>query len=327
MILLSCSNARKDIMSSNKKEKITKKFFDDIGDEWLERTYDPLEKYQKFPSNKARMEVALGEISRLKLKGKMLDLGCGNGQLVVELLKRRNIVSGIDISDKMIGLAKKYLTKSKIGKNPDEVFRVMSLSDVPRDNVYDAVTALGFLEYQDGDQELFSLLRKIVRKNGYAFVGARNKLFNLFSLNNHTSSIKNELNILIKELANTEKYSRVTNDKIPHIQAKVSSEMNTFLYKAHKDKNWLSRNTPSYRKFPTKLVLRQHSPKDLEAVSKRFGFKMEYVVYYHPHPYPPVYEKAFPRIYNKTSSLMAPLGHTSIGGWMCSGFVAVLRKK
>jgi len=314
-------------MNLNNKKKITKNFFNTVADEWVSRTYDPHNTYEKFPSNKARMEVALQEISRLKLKGKMLDIGCGSGHTVINLLHKHNDVRGMDASEGMIAVAKKNLKKSKIKKNPDEIFQTMDIDDISLNQKYKVVTALGFLEYLNHDKELFSVLQKIIQKNGYAFVGSRNKLFNLFSQNDHTAAIKSELTKLLKEFADVEKYSPVPINKVPQVQAEVSKKVSTFLAKASRDKKWLTQKRTTYSKFPHKLKLRSHTPQELESSAKRFGFILEYIVYYHTHPYPPAYEKRFPKIYNKIASLMSPLGHTPLGAWMCSGSVAVLRKK
>ena len=75
------------------------------------------------------------------------------------------------------------------------------------------------------------------------------------------------------------------------------------------------------------MVRRQHTPSALAASAQRRGFKLEHVVYWHAHAYPPRYEKHFPKIYNRLSVLMSPLGYTPLGAWFCSSFLAVLKNK
>jgi hypothetical protein len=61
--------------------------------------------------------------------------------------------------------------------------------------------------------------------------------------------------------------------------------------------------------------------------AERHGFRCQYVVYWHCHPFPPRYEPSMPRLYNRLSLLLGPLGYTSVGAWCGSSFVAVLRKR
>ena len=75
------------------------------------------------------------------------------------------------------------------------------------------------------------------------------------------------------------------------------------------------------------MIRRQHTPAVLEASARRYGFRLRHAVYWHAHPYPPRYEAEFPRIYNKLSILMAPLGYTPLGAWLCSSFLAVLKRQ
>jgi hypothetical protein len=75
------------------------------------------------------------------------------------------------------------------------------------------------------------------------------------------------------------------------------------------------------------MVRRQHTPQDVAASGEKFGFGLEHVVYWHSHPYPPTLEHHFPAVYNKLSYLMGPLGRTAVGAWMCSSFIAVLKKR
>lgn len=308
-------------------KKLTKDFFNKVAEEWFYRTYDPKGTFFQFPGNRVRMEVVLGEIEKLGLGGRMLDVGCGAGQLVIELLKKGNGAVGIDIAGEMIARAKVNLLHSKISADPGTTFYCVDLAHFKSPKKYDAVTALGLLEYLERDSELFSMLNKIVMKGGYVFAECRNRFFNLFSMNDYTPKILPELPKLIKELKEAEKYSPIPAEKAPLIQAKVTKEITKFLNEALKKKEWFAKNTPVYSGYPKKMVRRQHTPQELEKTARKFGFGLEYVIYWHLHPYPPFYEKKFPRIFNKMSYLTAPLGRTIVGAYMSSSFIGILRKR
>ena len=90
-------------------------------------------------------------------EGLVVDLGCGSGLWAQELTKAHYDVLGVDISEPMIGIARRRV--------PDAAFRVASLFkvDIPPCN---AVTSLGeclnYLFDPDNDsQMLFQLFRRI----------------------------------------------------------------------------------------------------------------------------------------------------------------------
>ncbi len=319
-------------MKESKQKKLTKYFFNKVSKEWTERTYDPSGNFLKFPSNKVRMETALREITNLKINGKFLDIGCGTGQLVVELLKKNNEVLGIDIAEKMIGNSKENLAKANLKLDAETIFKVMDLANLPKNTKnfsFDGATALGLLEYLETDSELFTVLKKALKKGGYALVECRNKFFNLFSMNKYTSqlAISGELPELMEKFSEVWKYSPWPYAKLPLIQKDISKGIFEFINSSLSNKKWFAAQPPAFSNYPQKMVRRQHTPQELEVAAGKFGFALEYVVYWHAHPYPPVLEKNFPAFYNKVSFLMAPLGYTPLGAWMCSSFIAVLRKK
>lgn len=314
-------------------KKITQSFFNQVAKEWFERTYDPQDNYLKFPVNRLRKDVALMEIGKLNLGPKIkraMDIGCGTGQLVVDLLARGFEAYGIDVAEKMIQEANKGLVKSKVEKfNQKEIFKVADIEELGlAPERYNLVTALGLLEYLDTDEELFQVLKNIVVPKGYALVECRNKFFNLFSGNSYTLSLceSGQFKSLANSLSEVEKYSPLMAKEIPNIQKSVAASIETFLEESIGRKEWNVIVQKKYTKYPERMLRRQHTPQELAKTAKKFGFELEYVVYYHFHPYPPQYEKKFPQIYNKISDLMTPLGQTSLGAVSASAFIGILKK-
>lgn len=319
-------------MKESQQKKLTKYFFNKVSKEWWERTYDPAGNFLKFPSNKVRMETALKEIENLRIRGRILDIGCGSGHLVIELLRKRYPALGIDIAKNMIGISKDNLAASGLKADPEKVFKVIDLVQLPKsykDSKFDAVVALGVLEYLERDAELFQSVNKILKRGGYLLVDCRNRFFNLFSANKYTSELgkRGGLSGLIAKFSENGKFSPFGLEKVPFIQKEVSRNIFEFLKAELNNPKWFSAQPPAYSSYPQKMVRRQHIPEDLEISSKKAGFELKYVVYWHGHLYPPYLEKNFPAFYNKISFLMGPLGYTKLGAWMCSSFIAILKKK
>jgi len=315
--------------SRSKQKHLTRGFFNTVADEWFERTYDPRAEYRKYPSNRVRMELALGEIERLKLKGPFLDIGCGTGELVLELLRRNIPATGIDIAEKMIQLARINIQREIPRADPEKIFHATDLDDFRASRgSFRNTTALGLLEYLSTDDALFRFLARVIPQRGHALVECRNKFFNLASLNRYTRELaaSREFSGLMDEYEASGEFSRLSYSAIPSVVEQTSRAASLFLRRAAKDKKWRERATQKFHSYPSRMVRRQHTPQDLRRSAEKFGFSLRYVVYWHMHPFPPALEKHFPRIFNKLSVLMGPLGHTPLGASLGSSFLAVLER-
>lgn len=95
--------------------------------------------------------------------GRVLDVGCGSGHLCINLADRVKNVVGIDISQTMIGLAKKYKTEQR---KHNVHFVIADLESAPlQEQSFDLVlsdTAFGHIQLDI----VLPMLRGIVKKNG-----------------------------------------------------------------------------------------------------------------------------------------------------------------
>ncbi|WP_027721099.1 ArsR/SmtB family transcription factor [Maridesulfovibrio zosterae] len=94
----------------------TRKFFDEIAEDW-ERLQSDV--FGNFNLN----EVLLDPVGKCSIG---VDLGCGNGSLIGEMLGKCKSVIGVDSSPKMLELA-----GSRIGSNPDVSLRIGELTHLP----------------------------------------------------------------------------------------------------------------------------------------------------------------------------------------------------
>ena len=105
-------------------------------------------------------------ISKLNKGDTILDLGCGNGRAVKYFVNKGFRGIGIDISDKMLSLAKRYVPKGKFYKGeftninfkPDSIDAVISffaLNHIPK------------IEFK----KTVRICRKILKKDGLLLLG------------------------------------------------------------------------------------------------------------------------------------------------------------
>jgi len=132
-----------------------------------------------------RKDLAVGYLQdRLAPGAKILDAGCGAGITAVELARRGFRVEGIDISENMIRLSRENLAGS--GLNPETCsFRIGDiLSDPIAPGQFDAVVALGFLQYQADELASLGRMYEVLKPGGLLILSGpvKIKISNYFGL-------------------------------------------------------------------------------------------------------------------------------------------------
>lgn len=114
---------------------------------------------------------------------RILEVGCGIGDVSIDLAKNGYDCTAIDTSDEAIKTAKQQTPESLKGSVK---FSVQDLNDLPHDNAYDVVIANGVIPYFKDKNNFLRLIAGQLKKNGMSFITHKNALFNLFALNEGT---------------------------------------------------------------------------------------------------------------------------------------------
>jgi ubiquinone/menaquinone biosynthesis C-methylase UbiE/catechol 2,3-dioxygenase-like lactoylglutathione lyase family enzyme len=113
---------------------------------------------------RARLEAAIRLVG--DGPGSLLEVGVGSGRLLSALAGRGWDVTGIDAAPRMVELAR--------GRLPDAKLEVARAEELPfADASFDAVVAIGVLEYVDLEESLRQLAR-VLRPGGRAVLGLLN---------------------------------------------------------------------------------------------------------------------------------------------------------
>jgi 2-polyprenyl-3-methyl-5-hydroxy-6-metoxy-1,4-benzoquinol methylase len=299
-------------------------YWDRHAKNWERMAYDKEKKFMTFSSSGQRGEITIKEIEKLSgvKNTPIIDVGCADGNLVINLLKRgfKN-VTGIDNSKKMIEVAKSALKKEAPNNDADRIFFVADADNLDESTTFDFVIAMGLIEYLLDINSFFSKLSNILNPGGFALVESRNRLFNLFSANRYT--YESDIETLVSELKDIKRFSPIRNKKeIESVVIKTAISIGKAM--DNKKPETGENTSTNFEKFPFKLP--QLTPKEMEDMCNKNRLKLEYVIYYHPHPFPPQFEGSFPAIFNEIALLMQPLGYTPLGATICSSFIAVIKK-
>lgn len=102
----------------------------------------------------------------------ILDVGCGDGALALELHKRGAIVTGIDMSDAMIDAARAAARQQRA----DVAFVVAPAEAIPfPPESFDTVVAVTILCFVQDAAPVFAELARVLRPGGYLVIGELGK--------------------------------------------------------------------------------------------------------------------------------------------------------
>ncbi len=110
----------------------------------------------------------------VRLAGKrVLDVGCGGGLLSEGMAQRGASVTGIDLSEKPLGVARLHLLES--GQNVD--YRKISVEELADEmpGTFDAVTCLEMLEHVPNPSSVIAACTRLVRPGGQVFLSTLNR--------------------------------------------------------------------------------------------------------------------------------------------------------
>ena len=100
----------------------------------------------------------------------VLDIACGEGYGTNLLSQKAKMICGVDISDEAITHAKEKYIKSNIE------FKLGSASKIPYDDdLFDVVTSFETIEHLLEQEEMFSEIKRVLKKNGILILSSPEK--------------------------------------------------------------------------------------------------------------------------------------------------------
>lgn len=119
----------------------------------------------------SRLENLLKKI-KVSKNAKILDIGCGRGDITLYMAKKGKVAIGIDYAKSAISIANKVKGKAKIDKNKLQ-FKQMNVKKLQfSDNYFDIVIGIDILEhlYKDEAEIAMQEIVRVLKPNGLFFV-------------------------------------------------------------------------------------------------------------------------------------------------------------
>jgi len=110
-----------------------------------------------------------------RLPERVLDVGCGPGVMIEPVVSRGGRLTGVDLSAEMVARARARARHLNVEDRCE--FVMGSAGDLPfEDASFDAVTAMGVLEYVPDDARMLREMARVLRPGGVAVVTVPNLL-------------------------------------------------------------------------------------------------------------------------------------------------------
>ncbi|WP_375142274.1 class I SAM-dependent methyltransferase [Bradyrhizobium sp. CCGB12] len=159
-------------------------FWNDRAEQFARSALDP----NSFSARRAALVAEL--VSRHVSAGRMLDIGCGAGQLCFHLARRGFDVHGADLSSLQIRMA--VQAARGVLDRPEERFRVCAPQSVPFGGRFDLIAAIGVLPYVEDHSAFIQRSLSLLKPTGLFVVSCTNprSLFTFTAITRHALSFR-----------------------------------------------------------------------------------------------------------------------------------------
>lgn len=141
-----------------------KNLFSEMAAEWAAGYADPEPRTLAAKNLKLRQQFALEMLEAvIPRSSKILDAGCGSGEIAAKLMERGYDVWGIDLTEPMIRRARKLCGSDQ--------FQVGDIENIPfPDNTFDAAVSLGVIQYLPSEEQALREMRRVLKPGGQAVI-------------------------------------------------------------------------------------------------------------------------------------------------------------
>jgi ubiquinone/menaquinone biosynthesis C-methylase UbiE len=256
------------VNSQEKHAAIHKHFWSDSAERYLATLYKDATEY---PALIMRHNYILDLLdSRL---GRVLDIGCGPGEMVSNLIAKGHEVYGVDIAEGMLRVASKNVAeKSCTHSSSFQCGNIEALHF--KDEMFDVIICAGVIEYLKTDTIALQEINRVLKPGGILLITARNKAcpFRVFD---------------------------IVSDRIKESQGGL--KLVKILRKSF------------HRQAPDYISYRKHFPWELDRKVQEHGFQKVDSRFFHFYPFFVPFDIFFPQFFIRWGLKMERLSPSSLG--------------
>jgi 2-polyprenyl-6-hydroxyphenyl methylase/3-demethylubiquinone-9 3-methyltransferase len=161
------STSQNDKAVNVNEEEIAK--FEKVASQWWELDGDFKPLHQINPIRRQFICQHVGDIFGKKI----IDVGCGGGILAESLAKLGGVVTGIDLGEEPLNVAKLHALESGLKVDYQKIPAEEKASQQPE--TYDVVTCMEMLEHVPDPASIIEACSQMVKPGGYVFFSTLNK--------------------------------------------------------------------------------------------------------------------------------------------------------
>lgn len=146
------------------KVQVNNEYYNYLGEDWLTADDDPIALLRA--ESKLKNPWVIETIYNTLGNGEknVLDVGCGAGFLSNAIAKAGHTVSGIDMSEESLAIAKKYDETKKVN------YQIANAYELPfEDESFDVVSAMDFLEHVEEPARVIKEVSRVLKPGGVFF--------------------------------------------------------------------------------------------------------------------------------------------------------------
>ena len=110
----------------------------------------------------------------------MLDVGCGGGLLAEAMARKGALVTGLDLADDLLQVAKLHALEAGVAVN--YVLEAAEAHAAAHAGEYDVVTCMEMLEHVPDPTSVIDALGRLVQPDGHVFVSTLNRTMKAYAL-------------------------------------------------------------------------------------------------------------------------------------------------
>lgn len=277
-----------------------KKYYDDNAPVY-ESTYSGEGRY---PSNFHRLNIVLGLLSKISPRPeRILEAGCGDARVVHATLENGYDTVGIDFSEVMIRNGKRILENG--GYSPDRI-EIGNIYELPYgSHKFDSVLCLGVIENLPNHEVIFAEFRRVLKPGGQLIISLDNDLFSMFSMNKHSL-------IFYKKLFNDIGLDGETQQSV---LGDIARWMNI------DDIEVVPKLFQDTDVDKSDVIIPNYNPISVTDVLGANAFRVTQLRFFHYHPLPPRFEKAYPELFDTFAQNLEGVNFDWRGAILCNAML------